>query len=73
MIKIIKYQPENDRAAIITAQEKLGFRMVSDTFYLDHQEMVWSDEPAPKHPVVRDLAAEIDALVARVDMIGKIE
>lgn len=62
---VIDYTDET-REAIIAEQLALGFILIEDQRHLDGNHLVFEGKPEP----VRDSAAEIDGLKARV---GKLE
>ena len=75
-----KYNDLAERKVEINLRESQGLRMLTDNFDLDwksgdepHGTMTFTDEPSPVAPIesVRDLAAEIDSLKARIKKLEK--
>jgi len=77
----VEYNGLEERQVKVKGQEAKGLRMLFDNFHPDwkpgdepHGTMTFTDEPAPVASVepVRDLAAEIDDLKARVEKLERI-
>jgi hypothetical protein len=69
VIKTISFTDET-KEAIIAEQKALGFRLYEEQLHTDGNWLLFTDEPYIETEPPRDLAAEIDALKARV---GKLE
>ena len=76
-----KYNDLAERKVKIDLRESQGLRMLTDNFDPDwksgdepHGTMTFTDEPMPVASIepVRDLAAEIDALKARIEKLERI-
>ena len=76
-----KYKDLAERKVKIDLRESQGLRMLTDNFDPDWKSgeepygtMTFTDEPMPVASIepVRDLAAEIDALKARIERLERI-
>ena len=55
---------------VIAEQEERGFRLFETQMYADGYHLLFTDEPYQEPVSLRDLAAEIDEIKARLDKAG---